>query len=128
VIWAIDTTSNPTVYHLLEQVNDTIPIESDGQWGLDDYAVEVKGSTGANYECLHFQHLASVIKDEDEVMFVSHSASTFGVVHSWSMDSPFLEYALSSAKISRSVEFLDACRYLQMVGILLTAFHGADHY
>ncbi|KAN0112873.1 hypothetical protein V8E51_005824 [Hyaloscypha variabilis] len=68
VIWAIDTTSNPTVYHLLEQVNDTIPIESDGQWGLDDYAVEVKGSTGANYECLHFQHLASVIKDEDEVI------------------------------------------------------------
>ncbi|KAE9375522.1 hypothetical protein N431DRAFT_454155 [Stipitochalara longipes BDJ] len=68
VIWAIDTTSNPTIYHLLEQVNDTIPIESDGQWGLDDYAVEVKGSTGANFECLHFQHLASVIKDEDEVI------------------------------------------------------------
>ena len=70
VIWAIDTSSNPTVYHLLEQVNDTIPIESDGQWGLDDYAVEVKGTTGVNYECLHFQHLGGVMKEEDEVMFV----------------------------------------------------------
>jgi hypothetical protein len=70
VIWAIDTSSNPTIYHLLEQVNETIPIESDGEWGLDDYAVEVKSSNGANYECLHFQHLTSVIKDEDEVMLV----------------------------------------------------------
>jgi hypothetical protein len=71
VIWAIDTSPNPTIYHLLEQVNEAIPIESDGEWGLDDYAVEVKGNNGVNYECLHFQHLASVIKDEDEVMFVS---------------------------------------------------------
>jgi hypothetical protein len=71
VIWAIDTSPNPTIFHLLEQVNETIPIESDGEWGLDDYAVEVKGSSGVNYECLHFQHLANVIKDEDEVMFVS---------------------------------------------------------
>lgn len=68
VVWAIDTSPNPTIFHLLEQVNETIPIESDGEWGLEDYAVEVKGSSGVNYECLHFQHLASVIKDEDEVI------------------------------------------------------------
>lgn len=74
VIWAIDTSSNPTIYHLLEQINETIPIESDGEWGLDDYAVEVKGNSGVNYECLHFQNVASVIKDEDEVMFESHLA------------------------------------------------------
>jgi hypothetical protein len=73
VIWAIDTSSNPTIFNLLEQVNETIPIESDGEWGLDDYAVELKGSNGVNYECLHFQPLASVMKDEDEVMYVSHS-------------------------------------------------------
>lgn len=70
VIWAIDTSTSPTIYNLLEQVNETIPIESDGEWGLDDYAVEVKGNNGVNYECLHFQPLTSVLKDEDEVMFV----------------------------------------------------------
>ncbi len=71
VIWAIDTSTSPTIFNLLELVNETIPIESDGEWGLDDYAVEVKGSLGVNYECLHFQLLTSVLKDEDEVMFVS---------------------------------------------------------
>jgi hypothetical protein len=74
VIWAIDTSSNPTIFSLLEAVNETIPIESDGQWGLEDYALEVKGSTGANYECLHFQHVTGVIKDEDEIMLVTHPA------------------------------------------------------
>ena len=69
-MWAMDTSSNPTVYHLLEQVNETIPIESDGEWGLDDYFVEVKSYGGVNYECLHFQPLASVMKEDDEVMFV----------------------------------------------------------
>ncbi len=71
MIWAIDISTSPTIFNLLEQVNETIPIESDGEWGLDDYSVEVKGSNGVNYECLHFQPLTSVLKDEDEVMFAS---------------------------------------------------------
>lgn len=68
VVWAIDITSNPTIFHLLQQVNDTIPIESDGKWGLEDYAVEVNGSNGVNYECLHFQPVNVVLKEEDEVV------------------------------------------------------------
>lgn len=70
ILWSIDTNASPTVYQLLEQINEVIPIESDGQWGLEDYAVELKGANGANYECLHFQPVESVLKEEDEVMFV----------------------------------------------------------
>ncbi|CZR53317.1 uncharacterized protein PAC_03195 [Phialocephala subalpina] len=70
VVWVVDTTSSPspTVSQLLEAVNEAIPIESDGEWGLEDYAVELKGANGANYECLHFQHLAVVMKEDDEVI------------------------------------------------------------
>ncbi len=70
IIWTIDTSVGPTVYQLLEQINEIIPIESDGEWGLEDYAVELKGSTGINYECLHFQLVANVMKEEDEVLYV----------------------------------------------------------
>ena len=68
MILPIDTrTSNPTISKLLEEVNDLIPIES-GEWGLDDYAVEVKGENGVNYECLHYQEVCKVMKEDDEVM------------------------------------------------------------
>ena len=70
ILWSIDTNASPTVYQLLEQINEVIPIETDGQWGLEDYAVELKGANGINYECLHFQPVDSVLKEEDEVMFV----------------------------------------------------------
>lgn len=70
IVWAIDTTGAPTVSQLLEQINDIIPIESDGEWGLEDYAVELKGVDGVNYECLHFQPVASVMKEDDEVLSV----------------------------------------------------------
>ncbi|KAI9777525.1 MAG: hypothetical protein M1839_008819 [Geoglossum umbratile] len=52
---------NSTVSQLLEKVNDVIPLESD-DWGLEDYVIEING-----YECLHFQELGSVFKDDDEV-------------------------------------------------------------
>jgi hypothetical protein len=67
IIWVVDTTTAPTIAQLLEQVNEAIPIES-GEWGLEDYAVDVKGSSGVNYECLHFQPVSTVMKEEDEVM------------------------------------------------------------
>lgn len=70
IVWSIDTSTSPTVYQLLEQINSIVPVETDGQWGLEDYAVELKGSNGANYECLHFQPVVSVMKEEDEVMYV----------------------------------------------------------
>ncbi|KAL8654489.1 MAG: hypothetical protein Q9226_003421 [Calogaya cf. arnoldii] len=51
----------PTVAQLLEQVNEIIPLES-GDWGLEDYAVEVGG-----FECLHFSGTSQVLKEDDEV-------------------------------------------------------------
>ncbi|TGO85095.1 hypothetical protein BPOR_0432g00050 [Botrytis porri] len=52
---------------LLNEINDVIPIEST-EWGMEDYAVEVKGKGGLNYECLHFQPVDKVMKEEDEVI------------------------------------------------------------
>ncbi|KAL4945937.1 hypothetical protein BDV06DRAFT_174337 [Aspergillus oleicola] len=61
-----------TIAQLLEDVNEVIPLEteprlfedeSSGQWGLEDYAVEVGGS-----ECLHFMELEGILRDGDEVL------------------------------------------------------------
>ena len=66
IIWNVDSGSS-TVAQLLEKINEVIPIES-GEWGLEDYAVDLKGSSGINYECLHFQQVGKVMKEDDEVM------------------------------------------------------------
>jgi hypothetical protein len=50
-----------TISQLLEDVNDIVQLESD-DWGLEDYVVEVGG-----YECLHFQPIDSVLKEDDKV-------------------------------------------------------------
>ncbi|KAJ0420414.1 hypothetical protein BJY00DRAFT_139203 [Aspergillus carlsbadensis] len=61
-----------TVAHLLEDVNEVIPLEtesrlfedeSSGQWGLEDYVVEVGGS-----ECLHFMEVDGLLREGDEVL------------------------------------------------------------
>jgi hypothetical protein len=67
VAWAVDTSENPTVSQLLEQVNEIIPLEYGGEWGLEDYAVEVRGKE-TNYECLHFQPVKAILHEDDEVM------------------------------------------------------------
>ncbi|KAI9643979.1 hypothetical protein NHQ30_007331 [Ciborinia camelliae] len=68
IIWDVNTsTSAPTVLELLDQINEVIPIEST-EWGMEDYAVEVKGKEGVNYECLHFQLVGKVMKEEDELI------------------------------------------------------------
>ncbi|TKA76741.1 hypothetical protein B0A49_02711 [Cryomyces minteri] len=56
-----EKTSSTTVAQFLEQVNEIVPLEAE-QWGFEDYVVEITG-----YECLHFQKLESVCKDEDVV-------------------------------------------------------------
>ncbi|KAL8808187.1 MAG: hypothetical protein Q9182_000251 [Xanthomendoza sp. 2 TL-2023] len=69
VLWTITairppysaTGSEPTIAQLLEQINEIIPLES-GDWGLEDYAVEVRG-----FECLHFSEAKDVLKEDDEV-------------------------------------------------------------
>lgn len=68
VIWNVDNHTS-TISQLLEQVNEVVPLES-GEWGLEDYAVELKSDNGVSYECLHFQPVGKVMKEEDEVMSV----------------------------------------------------------
>lgn len=53
--------SNFTISQFLEQISEIIPLESE-DWGLEDYAVEVRG-----FECLHFSELNRILKEDDEV-------------------------------------------------------------
>ncbi|KAJ5109732.1 hypothetical protein N7532_002377 [Penicillium argentinense] len=64
-----------TVAQLLEDVNEVVPLETEpsmfdpefsGQWGLEDYVVEVDGS-----ECLHFMEIEGLLRDGDEVVIRS---------------------------------------------------------
>lgn len=57
----LTTESSATIAQLVEDINDIIPLES-GEWGLEDYIVEV-----GEYECLHFQPVESVLKEDDKV-------------------------------------------------------------
>lgn len=61
-----------TVAQLLEDVNEVVPLETEpnifdperhGQWGLEDYVVEVGGS-----ECLHFMEVDGLLREDDEVV------------------------------------------------------------
>ncbi len=69
ILWTVraqDPTStsahaSATISQLLEDVNDIFQLESD-DWGLEDYVVETDG-----YECLHFQPIDSVLKEDDKV-------------------------------------------------------------
>lgn len=61
LVWSVHSSQPRTIAQLLEDVNLIIPLESES-WGLEDYVVEVDGS-----ECLHFQSVFDVLKDEDTV-------------------------------------------------------------
>ncbi|KAE8351873.1 hypothetical protein BDV28DRAFT_11032 [Aspergillus coremiiformis] len=61
-----------TIAQLLEDVNEIVPLETEpalfdsecsGQWGLEDYVVEVGGS-----ECLHFMEVEGLLRDGDEIL------------------------------------------------------------
>lgn len=67
IIWAVEAADDLVISQLLEQINEILPLESDGEWGLEDYAVEVKGS-GPNFECLHFQLVKDILHEDDEIM------------------------------------------------------------
>ncbi|ORY69095.1 uncharacterized protein BCR38DRAFT_143772 [Pseudomassariella vexata] len=66
VVWSVSLETNPTIAKLLEQVNDIFPLES-GEWGLEDYAVELRDASGSSFECLHFQPIRGVLKEDDQV-------------------------------------------------------------
>ncbi|KAF3391162.1 hypothetical protein DPV78_011294 [Talaromyces pinophilus] len=63
-----------TIAQLLEDINEVVPLETaveavgenedtGGQWGLEDYVVEVNG-----FECLHFMSVDGLLREGDEVM------------------------------------------------------------
>jgi len=60
VLWKVDGAT--TTAELLTQISDFFPLEAAG-WGLEDYAVHLGG-----YELLHFQQLADVLNEDDEVV------------------------------------------------------------
>ncbi|KAJ9664669.1 hypothetical protein H2198_000015 [Neophaeococcomyces mojaviensis] len=60
-----------TISELLSAINTIVPLESiDGEWGLEDYVVEVAATADQEhaYECFHFQELKDVLKEDDEVV------------------------------------------------------------
>jgi hypothetical protein len=66
-LFSIGLHDDPTIANLLEQVNDTVPLESP-DWGLDDYVVEVQNSHGTAFECLHFQSVSTILDRDEEVI------------------------------------------------------------
>lgn len=66
VVFNIPLENNPTIANLLEQVNDIIPLESN-DWGLEDYAVELRDAEGHGFDCLHFQQVSVVLKNDEEI-------------------------------------------------------------
>lgn len=69
ILFNVILTNDPTISQLLEQVNETTPLEdADGEWDLDDYAVELHDGKGHAFECLHFQPVATVLDKDDEVL------------------------------------------------------------
>lgn len=73
VVWIVDRVLPPlanagasyTISQLLEQINRTIPLQSD-QWSLEDYVVKTGG-----FECLHFSQIDDVLNNDDEVRYVN---------------------------------------------------------
>ncbi len=67
VVFAVQLDTHPTIANLLEQVNDIIPLEGN-DWGLEDYAVELRDSAGQGFDCLHFQQVSAILKTDEEVL------------------------------------------------------------
>ncbi|KAI9797186.1 MAG: hypothetical protein M1833_005595 [Piccolia ochrophora] len=71
IVWAVEdpfnvasalrTSATGTIAHLLECVNNVVPLEA-ADWGLEDYVVQLQG-----HECLHFYELGSLLRDGDQV-------------------------------------------------------------
>ncbi|KAL7957849.1 hypothetical protein V8C34DRAFT_169495 [Trichoderma compactum] len=70
LVWPCSCSEDLTIARVLEQVNEVVPLES-GEWGLEDYAVELADEKGEPFECLHFQQVGRILKDEDQVLIRS---------------------------------------------------------
>lgn len=69
ILWPAKDHPSPTIAELLEAVNESIPIEAE-EWGFEDYAVELRNTEGKGYECLHYQKVSDVFREDDEVVYV----------------------------------------------------------
>ena len=67
VVFAVQLDTHPTIANLLDQVNDIVPLEGN-DWGLEDYAVELRDSAGHGFDCLHFQQVSAILKPDEEVL------------------------------------------------------------
>lgn len=68
LLWNVDTDTDFTVSRLLAGVSEVVPLEG-GDWGLEDYAVEYRDG-GDGFECLHFQVVRDILKEDDQVLYV----------------------------------------------------------
>lgn len=67
IVWNILTQST-TISELLKEIDEKFPLEDEsGEWGLEDYSVELKGLNGAGFECLHYHTAGQVLKENDEL-------------------------------------------------------------
>ncbi|KAG6066085.1 hypothetical protein E4U33_005690 [Claviceps sp. LM78 group G4] len=70
LVWPCERSADLTIAKLVASVNEVVPLEC-SEWGLEDYAVELVGADGDRYECLHFQLVAQILKDEDQLIIRS---------------------------------------------------------
>ncbi|GKT60012.1 hypothetical protein ColTof4_00153 [Colletotrichum tofieldiae] len=67
LLWNATADEDLTISKLLTQVNEVIPLES-GEWGLEDYAVELRDASGDGFECVHYHLVSKVLKDDDQIL------------------------------------------------------------
>ncbi|KAM0196167.1 hypothetical protein ACHAPI_005894 [Fusarium lateritium] len=72
LVWPCVATEDLTVSKLVALVNEVVPLES-GDWGLEDYVVELPDEKGDSFELLHFQPVGKVLKQDDQVLIRSLS-------------------------------------------------------
>ncbi|KAG5919842.1 hypothetical protein E4U61_000541 [Claviceps capensis] len=70
LVWPCERSADLTIAKLVASVNEVVPLEC-SEWGLEDYTVELVGADGDSYECLHFQLVAQILKDEDQLIIRS---------------------------------------------------------
>ncbi|KAK2044812.1 hypothetical protein LZ31DRAFT_584489 [Colletotrichum somersetense] len=67
LLWNTTADEDLTISKLLAQINEVVPLES-GEWGLEDYAVELKDASGDAFECVHYHLVSKLLKDDDQVL------------------------------------------------------------
>ncbi|KAG7407632.1 hypothetical protein Forpe1208_v012848 [Fusarium oxysporum f. sp. rapae] len=72
LVWPCVANDDLTVARVLALVNEVVPLES-GDWGLEDYVVELYDGKGDSFELLHFQPVGKVLKEDDQVLIRSLS-------------------------------------------------------